>query len=296
MLLSTVAIADAVGIGYEYRSKEYIEERKNNLLVYGPHQLGELGVGMYSDDTQQSIALAEYLLEDHKHPYDQHKLASKFLEVFNRDKRKGYSKSFQALLESVKDTDEFLDRIFLFGKSESNGAAMRAGVIGLHQDLEFVKAFSKFQAKLTHQGTAVLAAQAAALSVYYFKNCVGFPSDLPEFLNRELEVNEDWTWDGRRVASKENLGLKTVKAAIHAVLTTRTFTECLYKCIYWGGDTDSVAAIAAAISSVNQFHENDVSTSLIVGLEPNNENYGLDFLVSMDAKLNRKFKVYVSNR
>lgn len=194
MLLSTVGIFDACGVGYEYVPQEFIEKRKDNLLVYHPHQLGELGAGSYSDDTQQSIAIAEYMLEDHADPYDAHKLAAKFLEVFNRDKRKGYSKSFQILLETVKDTDEFLDRIFLFGKSTSNGAAMRSGVIGLHHDLEFVKSFSKFQAKLTHQGTAVLAAQAAALSVYYFKNCLGFPSDLPKFLNKELGVEE--IWDG----------------------------------------------------------------------------------------------------
>lgn len=289
-MLREIGIFDAYGVGFEFRPQEFVDER-NDLTTYYEHQTGELAPGQYSDDTQMSIATSLYLLQMADDVYDSESLARTYIDIFKRDPRKGYSKRFQSLLEEVTSPIDFLTRIENYGKGDSNGAAMRSCPIGLHSSKEFVKKFAKFQAELTHSGTGVLAAQAAALSVYYFKSLMGLPSDLPKFLNRELGTDLTWLWAGGRVAGKSHLGLSTVCAAIDSVITTRTHTECLKKAVGFGGDTDSVAAIAGGISSVNVFHENDITENLIRDFEPNGA-YGYDYLGFLDLELKVKFNVY----
>lgn len=293
-MLRFCAIADSFGSGFEYRSQEFIIEN-NDFEYYRQHQLGELIAGQYTDDTQMSIAIALYLLDidldDLSYDFNAQEIAKYFVDCFHRDPRKGYSKGFQKVLEETENPRIFLEKINNHGKTTSNGGAMRAMPIGLHHDKEFVKRFSKFQAKLTHKGTGVLAAQAVALSVYYFKSLLGFPSGLPAFLNRELGANVDWHWNGARVAGTTDLGLKTARAAIHAVLNTRSFTECIKLIVGWGGDVDSVAAIAAGIISVSQFHDKDIPENLIRDLEPNGK-YGWNYLVDLDKQLKEKFRFF----
>ncbi len=286
-MLKTIGIFDAYGVGFEYRPQEFVDER-NDLTAYYEHQTGDLAPGQYSDDTQMSIATSLYLLEMVDEIYDAESIARKYIEVFKRDPRKGYSKSFQSLLEEVDSPNDFLTRIENHGKGDSNGAAMRSCPIGLHSNKDFVKRFSKFQAELTHSGTGVLAAQAAALSVYYFNSLAGFPSDLARFLNRELGTGLTWNMAGGRVAGRGHLGLLTVSAAITAVITTRTYSECLKKCVSFGGDTDSVAAIAGGICSASVFHENDLPENLIRDFEPNS-SYGYEYLSFLDLELKVRF-------
>lgn len=283
-MLFEMAIADAYGMGFEYVSQEIVN-KENDLKHYRVHGLyNELMPGQYTDDTQMSIALYEYLKQNKENLnesiIDKEKIADSFLAIFKRDSRKGYAKHFQKLLEEVNSGKELIEKIEQNGKTDSNGCVMRAPVIGLFGDISFIKNFAKVQSEITHKNTSIMAAQAVALSVFYFKNSLGKPDNLYKFLNKELNEDRGWFWSGARVGAGENLGLRTAIAAIHCATKTKTYSEALKMAVGFGGDTDSVAAIACAIVSVSKFHTQDIPQILIDGLE--NNEFGKDFLINLE--------------
>lgn len=287
-----MAVADAYGMGFEYVPQEIVET-ENNLKTYRVHGLyNELAPGQYTDDTQMSIALYEHLLEQFRYiestreipetvekSCNQEKIADMFLSVFKRDQRKGYSKGFQTVLEEVSSGKELIERIEANGKTTSNGAAMRAIPAGIMVEEErFVIALAEAQGTITHQGTGILAAKAVALAANYLWFKRGAIHYLPEFINDFIPFG-DASWDGSRVSSKEDLGLKTAKAAIHTLMTTTSYAECLQKSISYGGDTDSVAAIACGLCAISPIHEQAIPEELLNGFERG--PYGLGFLYNM---------------
>lgn len=294
-MLLEIAIGDAYGLGHEFAPQEFVN-KFNDLSQYYPHQKyskeeNGLQPGDYSDDTQMSLSLFEYLMwfkkvtkpEDYTSSMvNPETIATEFIQAFKRDPRKGYAKGFQALLEEVSSGKEFIEKINSKGKTTSNGSVMRACPIGLFGSLPFVKHVAKVQAELTHTGTSILAAQAVALSVYFLFHRLGPLEALPSFLNKELEVDIDWSYDGSRVAYKDDLGLQTAKAAIHTAITTKSFSECLQKAVSYGGDTDSVASVACGIISVSKYHKMDIPQVLLDNLE--NNQYGKDYLIKLDRE------------
>lgn len=286
-LLLKIAIADAYGMGFEFIDQKIVNE-ENNLDNYRHHGFhSELWPGQYTDDTQMSIALYEYLSEQlNGHNYtdeaveeiaNKEKIASKFLEVFKRDRRKGYAKGFQHVLETVSSGKEMVDVVEKFGKTESNGACMRAIPVGLFfRGEDSILKFSTTQAEITHRDSGVLAAHAISLATkFLYSN--GFVKELPEYLNSVLGEKIDWSWNGSRVASKTELGMITARAAIHTVMTTKSYSECLKKAVSYGGDTDSVAAIACGLSVCSREHyDQEIPSVLIDGLERG--KFGLGFL------------------
>ena len=291
-VLLKIAIADAYGMGFEFVPQEIVNT-ENDLKTYRPHgKHSDLVPGQYTDDTQMSIAIYEYLEEnvkdrkigkaDFKKLCNKERIADKFLEVFKRDPRKGYAKGFQYVLETAQSGKEVLDMIDAYGRTESNGAAMRSVPIGLFfRDFDQADEFAKAQAEVTHQGSGVIVSQVVAYAAQqlfmYGRNIF---EDHCYDINENLEVNNKkvkWhEWDGSRVASKTELGVITVKAAIHCVATTQSYKECLQKAVSFGGDTDSVAAIACGLSALNPEHEQIIPPSLLNGLERG--EYGLGYL------------------
>lgn len=284
------AIADAYGMGFEFVPQSVVDQ-ENNLSTYRPHGLhSSLSPGQYTDDTQMSLALFEYLKEslleiDYPHLVvdeisNKEKIASKFLEVFKRDPRKGYAKGFQHVLETVSSGEDLVKTIEAYGKTESNGACMRAIPAGLFfRDEDSVLKFSKIQAEVTHRDSAVISAQAVSLAAFGLRKGIRI-KELPGYINEILMERIDWSWDGSRVNSKTELGLITAMAAIHTLMTTEGYSDCLKKAVSYGGDTDSVAAIACGLTvfSLNHFDQK-IPNRLIDGLERG--KFGCGFLYNL---------------
>ena len=275
-MLLELAIGDAYGAAFEYSGKAFIQEN-NNLKQYYQHPRHlAFKPGLYTDDTQMSLAIAEMICENLD--WTPLNLANKYVEAFKRDERQGYAGGFYAFLKMVNDGQEFLDKIR--PESDKSGAAMRAPIIGIYKDKKEVLYKTEVQAVLTHNTKdGVQAAQAAAMIVHYFLWEQDKKSLLPKYLSSN--VKGDWLtpWTGK-VLSK---GWMSVRAAITSLVHSSSMTELLKSCIAWTGDVDTVATVALAGGSICQEIEQDLPDFLITDLE--NGLYGRDYIIGLDREL-----------
>lgn len=280
-MLVEIAISDAYGAGFEYVPQDIVTSF-NNGKSYRQHNFHAIKPGMYTDDTQMSLAIVELMLSGKE--WSQRNLATFFLDCFKRDPRKGYSRGFQFVLENSQTVDEMYSSIFQHGKSDKNGGCMRACPVGLFKTLDEVLQKSAIQAEVTHKGTGVVAGQMVSASVWFLRNG-GSKEQLWSFLRSVFTDVSIAEWpSGTRVESKDDLGLKTALAAITAVINSSSFEEALIKAVGFGGDTDTVAAIVGGIVSVSKEHTKIIEDMpLFSGLE--NKNFGRDYLLEIDNKL-----------
>lgn len=274
-MLLELAIGDAYGAGFEYAPREFIL-RENTLAGYVRHPRHRIHPGSYTDDTQMSLAIAEFMVSGQ--PWTPERLAQRFVEVFRRDPREGYASGFYHFLQRVEDGQQFLREIR--PTSSKSGAAMRAAPIGIYPSIALVMERCALQAALTHDtpdGTN--AALAAALMTHYFLYRCGPKRDLGSFL--EAHVRGSWAhpWSGKVGSS----GWMSVQAAITAVIRCASMSELLRTCIAFAGDVDTVACIALAAGSCCPEVRQDLPLCLFETLE--NGIYGREYIRTLDAQV-----------
>jgi ADP-ribosyl-[dinitrogen reductase] hydrolase len=276
-MLLELAIGDAYGAGFEYSNENVAKH--NNLSGYVRHpRHREILAGMYTDDTQMSIAIAELIIEDSE--WTPLNIANKFLECFKRDERTGYSGNFYDFLKSVTNGEEFLKRIQ--PDSDKSGAAMRAVPLGVLSPIEEVKERCHIQAAVTHDTPdGIHAAQAAALMSHYFVYQLGAKADVGLWLEKQLPKTHQWNEDYKGKVKAQ--GWMSVRAAITAVKRNDSLSALLKDCIAFTGDVDTVATIALGAASNSPEYLQDLPQVLIDTLE--NRNYGRDYLLELDNKL-----------
>ncbi len=275
-MLVELAIGDAYGAAFEYVPADVVV-RGNTVAGYGRHPThAGLEPGHYTDDTQMTLALAELLVDGVE--WTPLALADKFVEVFHRDPRVGYTSWFHAFLRSVTTGREFLDRIS--PGSEKSGAAMRVSPAGLLPTVAEVREHAALQARVTHDTAGgVASAEAAALAVHYCHYGLGPLASVASWVSAQTGV--DWTrpWTGA-VGSK---GEMSVRAALTALTSARSLTALLRECVACTGDVDTVAAIALAAASRSAEVARDLPGVLYRGLE--NGTYGRGYLYDLDRRL-----------
>lgn len=278
-MLVEIAIADAYGQGFEFCDPS--RGRVNDGANYVRNQsYAKLHPGMYTDDAQMSLAVAECLLDG---SFTREDFAEAFVRSFRRDRRDGYARRFQAFLETTVDGTDFIARIQ--PNSERSGAAMRAGPVGLFADISQVLSVCETQARLTHDTPAgIAAAKGAALMVHHQAYGIGSVAELPDFLATHVpEV--DWKTPFRD--RTRHSGTEIARAALAGLLDSRSYRDLLTTIVDYGGDTDTVAAIAMAAASVSAEFADDLPDTLWENLE--NGTYGRDLLVGHDALLAERF-------
>lgn len=279
-LLTMVAIADARGVCFEYAPKRIIRERNNWDVAYFPHHKFGTGAGLYSDDAQMTLAVAETLLDCGKAAAARD-FAEHFVTAFKREDspREGYASAFQQFLIEVGNVDEFLERI----RPESNksGAAMRAGPCGLLVEVGEVLEVSARQARVTHDTPeGIAAAQAAALMVHYGYRDLGAKADLPAWLDMHVP---GFDWGVPHKGEVGPRGIDSVRAALTSYLRVDSFADLLIDCVNFGGDVDTVAAIAAAAASCAGDFDQTIPAGLLAGLEDG--PFGRTYLEGIDRRL-----------
>lgn len=277
-MLVELAIGDAYGAGFEFTPQELVDEH-NTLRGYLQHPR-HLGIrpGMYTDDTQLTLAIAELLLDGD--PWTPENLADRLVHAYHRDPRDGYAKGFRALLDTNRTGAEL--RAAIAPASDRSGAAMRAGPIGLLPDADEVLRRAEIQARITHDTPAgVESARAAALAVHYCHHRIGPTERVAHWITQRLAGAEDWSvpWRGKVDA----LGVMCVRAALTALSGNRRLTDVLRACIGYTGDVDTVATIALAAASRAADVEQDLPEHLYDTLE--NGRYGRDHLARLDQQL-----------
>lgn len=287
LMLLRIAQADAYAMATEYlklpRDSEVMAQAMK-FERYGRHPIHHLRPGQYTDDTQMSIAVAETILTSDTSPKS---FAEAFVRCYQRDRREGYARGFQRVLDEVKDGEDFLARIR--PDSEKNGAAMRSVPLGVIAQPRDVAAIARTQARLTHDTPdGILSSQIVALLSH-----LALYSDEPMGLDRALAFcisvlpeSADQLealrvpWEGPVVGPR--VGIKTAHAVLHLVTRGEPLMGILRQIIEWGGDTDSVAAIAWGIASTRD--PGPVPDFLEYGLEPGGR-YGVMFLKQLGEKL-----------
>lgn len=274
-MLIELAIGDAYGAGFEYAPDAFVQQH-NNLSRYVQHPRHTLAPGSYTDDTQMSLALAEAILADA--PWTPAHLAQRFVTAFQRDPREGYAQHFYAFLQTVTDGHDFLARIR--PDSDKSGAAMRAAPMGIFPTIAEVTERCRVQAALTHNTPdGIHAAVAAALLVHYVLYDRGPKAAVGHWLVAQVPGPWATRWQGNVGAQ----GWMSVQAAVTAIVQRDTLRDLLQHCVAFGGDVDTVAAIALAAASCSREVTNDLPAHLHRDLERG--PYGYAYLTELDARL-----------
>jgi ADP-ribosyl-[dinitrogen reductase] hydrolase len=332
MLLLWTAVGDAYGAGFEFKPADFI--RENNFAAgYFPHALSALGPGHYTDDTQMSIAIASIVVEEmedvakysdvdyekyrafhidttmlYKH-WGTHRVAQRFLDVFQADPRDTYSKRIYNALKDAKDGEGLFKLLQpTRAQSKGSGCAMRSLPLAVYEYDGHVVDRAIAHSTVTHDtAEALLSAMASGLIGHYYYWNKGPAHDVAEYvqsvmeharmhvLNRpdwpahyqteEVKALEklDWRkpWEGR-VSSD---GIPCVLAALTALKNTREPLQLLKECVNFGGDVDTVAAIAMGALSLQRaaWRWYEQLQPLVDGLE--NGTYGKVYLMGLSKAL-----------
>ncbi len=278
-MLVEMALGDAYGAAFEFMGDDFIA-RENDLSGYKRNPETRLGDGRYTDDTQMSIAIAEHLLSQEAPTAGA--LADRFVAVFQRDERRGYSKRVFGALQGAHDGQAFLSSIEPI--SDRSGAAMRASPIGLLPDLAEVLDRAAFQASLTHDTPGGrMSACAVAAMAHYLAHTLGPRAELGRFVEAHVP---GYAWSAAWTGRVDMQGLSCAHAALSLVQSTSTLSQLLKDAVALGGDTDTVAAIAMFSGSLCTDVPNDLPAALYEGLETG--PYGMDFLRDLDSRLRPK--------
>ncbi|WP_331461397.1 ADP-ribosylglycohydrolase family protein [Micromonospora tarapacensis] len=269
------ACADALGAPYEGAVDVDVAEVRRRLET-PPHRL------RWTDDTALMLVLADHLTR-RQGTVDQDELATEFAVEWSREPDRGYGRAaggqFARLVSGIpwsRTSTELFD-----GKgSYGNGAAMRVAPVGLVPGLGLssVAARARRAAEVTHahpwaQDGAVAQAVAVAIAARSsgpepvdadaFLAAIAAHVQTPEFRGALSQVGA-LTRRGagpRQVA--ETVGnavsaVESVPAALAAFLVSPEWPrEVVRFAICMGGDTDTIAAMAAAICGARR-GESDV--------------------------------------
>lgn len=285
--LLRIGQADAFASAFEYVSNAsdvFIMQLLSfeDYLSRPKHNNWTIGKGKYTDDCELSCAVCETLLR--KEQFSKLSFADSFVRCFNHNRRKGYSKKFQELLESVDDGKELLKKIK--PNSDKNGAAMRSVPLGFIKDIEELLEVAELQASITHSGNGIVASQMVSLISHYMIYDKGpvekdyILSFCDEFVDGIDAFDE--AWNGPVVGP--NLGINTVHAALDVVTTEKSLIDMMTKIILFGegSDSDSVAAITWGWASFRLNEE--LPWWFESHLEPGNL-YGVDYLKNLGREV-----------
>ena len=255
-MLLRIAMADACAMAVEYNDALLAECLK--FQGYLAHPTHGLLPGDYTDDTEMSIANTKVLIQHSRH-FTPLMFAEAYVNEFQLGgRRKGYSRAFQNILERVSTGEELLATVK--GDSTKNGAAMRAVPFGVLPIIEPMLELATMQACITHDThEGRFSARAVALMSHFALYTDLHFSCIGDYCLRRLPPEDarcfgyvfSQPWPGTPVKEYPwaSVAITTVHAVADVLAREQSLMDILKRVIIWGGDTDSVAAIAWGIAS-----------------------------------------------
>jgi poly(ADP-ribose) glycohydrolase ARH3 len=287
-----LAVGDALGAKFEAHSAEAIRDRfptADHLIGYPQEDI------WYTDDTQMAIGVAETLVSQGQ-IVEEH-LCRAF--VANYVPSRGYGRGARAVLEAMEegcDHRQVTEKYFP-GGSYGNGAAMRVAPVGLifRDDHRRLWEQARASALPTHlHPLGIEGAQLLALAVALCSRADGF--DRADFFDALVSSCESGPYRAQleaaaRVQSPEELArlgnqieaLYSVPTAIAGfALTPESYEATICNLIFLGGDTDTLAAMAGALSGA--YLGADHLPARLVGLLENSPK-GRAYIVELAGRL-----------
>jgi poly(ADP-ribose) glycohydrolase ARH3 len=254
-----LAVGDALGANFEGQPRDSITTRYPTArhLIQNPPP----GEQWYTDDTQMAIGIAETLVACGC--IDEQKLCQRF--AANYVPGRGYGRGARVILEAMIEGEDYkwLANNHFPGGSFGNGAAMRVAPVGLmfHQDIGRLWEEAKLSALPTHtHALGVEGAQLLALAVGLAVNSADFNRGaFFHALGGKCDAVE-YSGPLRRASRLENQadvalfgnGIEAATSVVTAIaafsLAPNSYEETIGSAILLGGDTDTIAAMAGAIS------------------------------------------------
>jgi poly(ADP-ribose) glycohydrolase ARH3 len=253
-----LAIGDALGGKFEAQSADAIRARfptAERLIAYPQEEI------WYTDDTQMAIGVCETLLERGQIIEDC--LCRAFVQ--NYVPSRGYGRGARAVLEAMEDGRDYrqVAEQHFPGGSYGNGAAMRVAPVGLlfrrdHQQLweqARLSCLPTHRHSLGIEGAQLLALAVAVCSgMEHFDRVPFFDALLRPCASGEYRSKLEQAARVQTPDDLANLGnrieaLHSVPTAIASfALTPESFEATISNVIFLGGDTDTMAAMAGALS------------------------------------------------
>jgi poly(ADP-ribose) glycohydrolase ARH3 len=254
-----LAIGDALGAPFEGRSAESLTRQfQSTADLIGNPPPGEI---WYTDDTQMTIGVAETLIACGY--IDERTICDHF--VSNYRPQRGYGRGARVILEALLEGHDhkYLAANHFPGGSFGNGAAMRVAPVGLvfRHCPDQLWEQARLSALPTHvHPLGIEGAQVIALAVGLASGAEKLSRE--DFFGQLAARCESWEFRGplARAGVFEDVkdlglfgnGIEATASVVTAVasfgLTPDSYEETIANVILLGGDTDTIAAMAGAIS------------------------------------------------
>jgi poly(ADP-ribose) glycohydrolase ARH3 len=256
------AIGDALGARREGRGMSRSED-----IVSLAQKLEQL---IYTDDTHMTIGIAESLIESKG--FDGEHMAQTFIKNYEAEPWRGYGSGPPRIFGMIKSGEAWYsaaNRLYR-GGSFGNGSAMRVAPVGLlySRNLEKLRKIAYQSSSITHSHE--LGKEGAALQACAVALALNTPSDedidkeaflfkLQNFIQNQLykekvaQIRELLgEQDKAKVVAVLGNGIeapRSVPTAIYCFLRQpQSYEDAVIYAISLGGDTDTIAAMAGAIS------------------------------------------------
>jgi poly(ADP-ribose) glycohydrolase ARH3 len=253
-----LAVGDALGGKFEAQSPEAVRGRFPTTEALVGYPQDEI---WYTDDTQMTIGVAETLIAHGE--IVEERLCQAF--VANYVPSRGYGRGARAVLEAMEEGRDYgavAERYFP-GGSFGNGAAMRVAPVGLffRDERDRLREQARLSALPTHRHPlGIEGARLLAVAVAHCSRAERFDRDA--FFDELLVACESDEYRAKlRAASAvrdaaELGGLGNRIEALHSVptavasfaLTPESYEATVGNVVLLGGDTDTLAAMAGALS------------------------------------------------
>ena len=262
-----VAVGDALGMPTEGYTAREIRSKFGLVREMMPapedHFHSGLSAGQFTDDTEETLLLAESLIEAAGFSADlfAEKLTAWGMAwMLDESLNRGVGFATRTAVESMISGTAWQQSGLAI---PTCGSAMRAAPIGLiyHSDLNMVKSYADLQSLPTHT-SAVARAGAVAVAVGVALSCNGFNKEmiLRNAASQASRLDEDFAerllWVGTLLdlppedalgqIRNSPLAMETVPAAFYCFLKFEP-EEALIMAASSGGDTDSIASIAGSL-------------------------------------------------
>ena len=241
-------IGDTVGSAYEFQNtKDY------NFTLF-------LGNSAYTDDSVMTMAVANWLLKDKKHSYQElEDIMIMFAEKYPCPMG-GYGGGFYTWLFEAERLYNFDDR---YGSapyesktgrhpygSWGNGSAMRVSAVGWFFDtLEETERVAAISSTITHNHPeGIKGAQATAAAIWMARNGKD-KEEIRDYIEKTYGYDLRKTYEyWHPIYHWESSCQGTVPQAIIAFLDSTDFEDAIRKAVSLGGDSDTLACITGGIA------------------------------------------------
>jgi len=258
-----LAIGDALGMPFEGMDPQAILARQSQVTEFLPGD--GLAAGQYTDDTKMMLCIAESIVEDGRvNPED---VARRFVAWFDTGDLRGIGATCLEAIMSLKRGIPWRESGHRGKWAAGNGTAMRIAPVGLMhwQDMERLRGDCWSTSIITHHNPEAVAG-ATAVAYVIARLATGdldstrLLTDAAEFVG-ESEVARNLVQAQRLLSSNTptEMALKTLGTSGYVVETVASALYCFLRtppdfvitvssAVLGGGDTDTTAAVAGAIS------------------------------------------------